>query len=177
MAKSATAGEMRTRIRICSVTKQAVAGHEVPVPANVFADESRASMPTPSLSFLGQIIEYTGTTTEIEPIYTQYQLYKCVSDGAETPVYSWELQPLARCKWINAHGSDAFENHRLQLGQTATLTMRYSSLITPTCVLWKESETGTTDFPLLNSWEIVSFDDVEDRHQFLEIVVKRKVVA
>ena len=177
MAKSVTSGEMRTRIRVCAVTKSVVAGHEIPVPINVFADTSHTTMPTPSLTLLGQIIEYKGVTTETPPIYTQYKLYECVSDSGETPTYSWELLTPVRCKWVNAHGSDAFENHRQELGQMATITMHYSSLITPMCILWREEETGTTEFPLMNSWEIISIDDVEDRHIFLEIVVKRKVVA
>lgn len=44
-------------------------------------------MPTPSETELGNIIQYIGPTTEN---YTQGYFYKCVSDGADPAVYSWE---------------------------------------------------------------------------------------
>ncbi len=84
---------------------------------------------------------------------------------------------VAWCKWVNSHGKDVYENQRLALGQVATLTMRYSPLVTQKCILWRDGETGTPAVPTLNAWEIVSIDDVEQRHQYLEITVKRKVVA
>lgn len=177
MAKKAIAGELRTPIRIVLPGITVVNGYEKKTMKNVFAEKSYASMPSASSALLGQIAEYTGATTETAPIYTQYSLYKCVSDGGEIPVYSWRLLPPTSCKWVNAHGRDVYENQRLTLGQVATLTMRYSPKITPKCILWQGSEAGTDEVPDLNSWEVVSMDDVENRHQFLEITVKRKVVA
>ena len=44
-------------------------------------------MPTASISNLGDIIQYTGTTNST---YTNGYFYKCVSDGQEPATYSWE---------------------------------------------------------------------------------------
>ena len=49
-----------------------------------------STMPTASVDNLGKIVQYTGTTTTTAPIYTNGHFYKCVSDGAVTPTYSWE---------------------------------------------------------------------------------------
>ena len=49
-----------------------------------------STMPTASVDNLGDIVQYTGTTTTSSPIYTNGYFYKCVSDGASTPTYSWE---------------------------------------------------------------------------------------
>lgn len=125
MAKAAMTGEMRTRIKVFSITTTKDAeGYDIETLTNVF--------------------------------------------GAGSYV---------KCKWVNSHGNDVYENQRLELGQVATITMRYTSLITPTCIIWHETEAGTVAFPRLNSWDVISLNNVEDRRQFLEIVVKRKVVA
>lgn len=46
-----------------------------------------STMPTASASNEGQIVQYIGTTTND---YTNGYFYQCVSDGEETPTYSWE---------------------------------------------------------------------------------------
>ena len=46
-----------------------------------------STMPTASASNLDKIVQYTGTT---DSTYTNGYFYKCVSDGASTPTYSWE---------------------------------------------------------------------------------------
>ena len=49
-----------------------------------------ATLPTASADELGKIYQYIGATTSVAPIYTNGYFYKCVSDGAVTPTYSWE---------------------------------------------------------------------------------------
>jgi len=49
-----------------------------------------STMPTASAENLGQIVQYTGTNTGTAPIYLNSHFYKCVSDGASTPTYSWK---------------------------------------------------------------------------------------
>ena len=44
------------------------------------------TMPTASADLVGTIVQYVGTTTAN---YTNGYFYKCVSDGAVTPTYSW----------------------------------------------------------------------------------------
>ncbi|MEN6594697.1 MAG: head-tail adaptor protein [Clostridiaceae bacterium] len=72
-----------------------------------------------------------------------------------------------RCHWSNAHGTEAFENLRLELGEIATITMRYSSLVAVKCLIYYGSD----------AWEVVSIDNIEQRNRWLEIKVKRVVVA
>ena len=75
------------------------------------------------------------------------------------------------CKWVTAHGSEAMENMRLNLEQTATLTTRYMPKITV------QSRCRRKDDPAGQEWEIVNLNDVEGRHKTLEIYVRRVVKA
>ena len=72
-----------------------------------------------------------------------------------------------RVKWVNAHGTEVYESMRLDLKEPATLTGRYSQLITPQCRITKDGE----------PYEIISVDNVENRNQWLEIKVQRVVSA
>lgn len=47
-----------------------------------------SEMPTASEDYVTKVIQYVGNTTET---YTQGCFYVCVSDGAATPTYSWNL--------------------------------------------------------------------------------------
>lgn len=118
MAKSARAGEMRTRITVKLPTKT--------INENGFAQE------------------------------------------ADIPVFADKVW----CKWVWQHGTEVFENMRLNLGQVATITMPFTDKITPRCRIWREGETGAD-----KAWEIVSIDNVEEARRFLEIKVRRDVKA
>ena len=72
-------------------------------------------------------------------------------------------------KWVNAHGTEVYQSMNLDLREPATLTGRYSSLITPQCRITKVGDP--------EPYEIISIDDVENRHQWLEIKVQRMVSA
>lgn len=69
-------------------------------------------------------------------------------------------------KWVNAHGTEVLTGMQLQLKEPATITMRYSPKVNKRCLVYK----GTDPAP----YEIISVDDVEDRHRWLEIKVQRK---
>ena len=73
------------------------------------------------------------------------------------------------CKWVTAHGSEAMEEMRLNLEQTATLTTRYTPKITVRSRCRKKGDG--------QKWEIVNINDVEGRHKTLEIYVRRVVKA
>lgn len=85
----------------------------------------------------------------------------------EKPLFSKTVA----CKWVTAHGSEALENMRLNLEQTATLTTRYTPQITV------QSRCRRKDDPTGQEWEIVNVNDVEGRHKTLEIYVRRVVKA
>ena len=121
MAKSALAGEMRTRVTI----KKLVTGEH--------------------------------TDSEGNPIEEWQDVF-----GA--PVW---------CKWVYAHGDEVFEGMRLNLGQLATITMRYTPKVDERCRIWKGNDEQDDD----HAWEVVSINDPEDQHKFLDIELKRAVVA
>ena len=77
------------------------------------------------------------------------------------------LETLA--KWVNVHGSEAFSDSMLKLTQPATLTIRYSDLVHDDQLVYK----GDDPVP----FEIISSDDVEERHEWMEIHVRKLVSA
>lgn len=76
---------------------------------------------------------------------------------------------VVRVKWVNAHGSDAFIALQMKLREPATITCRYSPKITPELLVYRSSDP--------KPYEIISIDNVEERNQWLEIKVQRKVKA
>lgn len=72
-------------------------------------------------------------------------------------------------KWVNAHGTDVFEAMTLQINEPATITMRYSPLITPDLLVYKAGDP--------TPYEVISVDNVEERNTWLEIKVKRREAA
>lgn len=123
MAKSASAGELRTRIYVRKRTKD-VDGEGVAL----HAQEESVFPPGP--------------------------------DGSERV---WH------CKWVNAYGSEVFTAMQMQVQELATLTMRYSPQIAPDHLIYRVGDPAP--------YEIISVNDVEDRHKWLEIKVKRGVAA
>lgn len=81
----------------------------------------------------------------------------------------WEAGPKTYCKWVNAHGTEALEASRLRLGELATLTLRYLPGVTTRCKIMREADADLYD--------VISVDDVENRHAWLEIKVQRGVPA
>ena len=73
------------------------------------------------------------------------------------------------CKWVNAHGTEVFSAMQLQIREPATLTMRYSPLISADMLVYK----GRDSRP----YEIISVNNVEDCGKWLEIKVQRKGAA
>lgn len=73
------------------------------------------------------------------------------------------------CKWVNAYGSEVFIAMQAQVKEPATLTMRYSPLIQPDHLIYRVGD------PV--PYEIISINDVEARHTWLEIKVQRRRAA
>lgn len=74
-----------------------------------------------------------------------------------------------RCKWANAWGREVYDARQAGVTEPATLTLRYSPKITATCTVYR----GEDPRP----YEVISVNDVENRHAWLEIKVQRKVAA
>ena len=66
-------------------------------------------------------------------------------------------------KWINVHGQEAWIASSVQASAAATVLIRYTSQVDPTCVVEKEGQ----------YYEIVSLDDIQNRHEYIELKVKR----
>lgn len=77
---------------------------------------------------------------------------------------------VAWCQWKNAHGTEELINKQMGLGEIATLRLRYSPKIMPTCRLRKIAEPNLW-------WEVISVDNIGERGVWLEIKVKRGVAA
>jgi SPP1 family predicted phage head-tail adaptor len=85
------------------------------------------------------------------------------SDGYPTETETAILA--TKCKWVNVHGTEVFTAMQQQLKEPATITVRYSALINQRLLVYK----GTDPEP----YQVISIDDVEDRHRWLEIKVQR----
>ena len=65
-------------------------------------------------------------------------------------------------KWTNVHGQEAWIASSVQAKSAATVLIRYISQIDPTCVVEKEGQ----------FFEIVSLDDIQNRHEYIELKVQ-----
>ena len=94
------------------------------------------------------------------------------SEEEETSAIGYDAQGKEiayHCKWVNAYGSEVFAAQQLQLRESATLTMRYSPKIKIDQLIYKVGDP--------EPWEIISINDVEDRHCWLEVKVGRREAA
>lgn len=105
-----------------------------------------------------------GKTFNPGQLRTQVTLKRrTVSDvgGFQIPSYTTVAQVWAR--WNNAHGSEVWAADAAGASRPATVVIRYRADIDATCAVDKSG--------LL--FEIVSLDDIEERHEYIELKVKR----
>ena len=88
---------------------------------------------------------------------------------AETETALFGGKPVM-CKWVNAHGTEVWAQAQQEVRDRAALTLRYSPELTDETLL---AYRAGDDKP----YEIVSCDDVENRHAWIELTVQRKVSA
>ena len=74
------------------------------------------------------------------------------------------------CKWVNAHGTEVWAQAQQEVRDRATLTLRWSPALTDETLLCCRAGDNVP-------FEIVSADDVENRHEWIELTVQRKVSA
>lgn len=72
------------------------------------------------------------------------------------------------CLWVNAYGNERLEAYKIGLKEPATVTMRYSPLITATCRILKDN-----GMP----FSVISVNDVGNHHEWLELKVTRGAEA
>lgn len=91
------------------------------------------------------------------------------AEGFNTRAYEDLFPGAVWCKWEWERGTETFENERQRLEERAVITMRYSNKPAPRCVLWKDKET--------EPWEVVSINDIDERHRWMQLTLKRSVKA
>jgi SPP1 family predicted phage head-tail adaptor len=80
--------------------------------------------------------------------------------GFQTPT----LTTLATvsAKWVNVHGSEVWAANAVNAMRAATVTIRYRDDIDETCVVVLDGE----------NYEITSMDDIQQRHEYIEMKVQ-----
>lgn len=87
------------------------------------------------------------------------------SDGYPTETEVDVFGAPVMCAWVNVHGNEVFTAMQMQLREPATLTTRYSPLINQKMLIYKGDDP--------DPYEVISVDDVDERHVWLEIKVQR----
>jgi SPP1 family predicted phage head-tail adaptor len=96
-----------------------------------------------------------------QSIQLQSRTVSIETGGFQKP--TWTTVAMVWAKWVNVHGAEVWTANSVEAEQAATVMIRYRSGIDTTCALLKGSD----------RFEIVSIDDIQERHEFLEIKVKR----
>ena len=65
--------------------------------------------------------------------------------------------------WVNVHGNEVWAAQSNQAMQAATVLIRYRSDVNLQCAVQKGSQ----------RYEIVSMDDLREKHEYIELKVKR----
>lgn len=91
------------------------------------------------------------------------------SEGFNTREYKDLFAKRVWCKWEWERGTETFENERQRLEERAVITMRYSDKVDQRCVVLREGEK--------EPWDVIATNDVDDRHRWLRITLKRSVKA
>jgi SPP1 family predicted phage head-tail adaptor len=81
--------------------------------------------------------------------------------GAQSPTYANLDSP--RVKWVNAHGQEQVTSEATKSVQRATVTRRYNASVTETTSVVKDGV----------RWQVISVDDIQNRHEYMELVVER----
>lgn len=84
------------------------------------------TLPIASSNEVGNIYQYTGTTTQD---YTHSYIYECVSDGGDPAVYSWIVSPTFEVKEIDEVGKFEYDGQNNILGEYFNL---YEDIVDPT---------------------------------------------
>ena len=72
-------------------------------------------------------------------------------------------------KWVNAHGTESTNALQLAVKDIATITMRYSPLITEKLIVYKIGDSVP--------FEVKSVDNVKEKNEWMELKVQRSVPA
>lgn len=91
-------------------------------------------------------------------------------DGFNTREYKDVFGHAIWCKWEWERGTETFESAKQRLMERAVITIRPDVRINERCVAERVDKPGIF-------WEIISVMDIEDKHRWAEVTLKRSVVA
>jgi len=93
---------------------------------------------------------------------------KAITTGTgsfQTEIYS--TIAVVWAKWVGVHGSEAWSASMINAQRAATVMIRYRDDVDETCVVVLGSDI----------YEITSMDDIHQRHEYLELKVKKVVTG
>jgi len=76
---------------------------------------------------------------------------------------NWSAITTVKAKWINAHGNESRQAAIQDVASPATVLIRYQAGLDTTCAVSKDGV----------RYEIVSVDDIQERHEYMELIVRR----
>jgi SPP1 family predicted phage head-tail adaptor len=88
---------------------------------------------------------------------------RTVSDTGGFQVPSHVTIATVWARWNNLHGSEVWAADATGAIEPATAVIRYRTDVDATCAVEKDGKL----------YEIVSIDDIEDRHEYIELKLKR----
>jgi SPP1 family predicted phage head-tail adaptor len=108
----------------------------------------------------------SGTPTNPGQMRTSIILQKrtTTSDDGGFMIPAWEDIATVWAKWVNVHGSEVWAAQTAQAAQPATVTIRYRDDVDSTCAVLK----GDTRYEIVGSP-----DDIQERHEYIEMKVQR----
>jgi SPP1 family predicted phage head-tail adaptor len=92
-------------------------------------------------------------------ITLQKQTVSVETGGFQRPVYVTLGDVWAR--WTNVHGSEVWASQLVEAQAPATVLIRYRADVDQTCIALLDGKV----------YEIVSIDDIQNRHEYLELKV------
>jgi SPP1 family predicted phage head-tail adaptor len=98
--------------------------------------------------------------------------------GFQTPRYTTLATVWA--KWVNVHGQETWLAQTAQAEQAATVTIRYRSGVDATIAIAKGTYSVTNALPSVFTggvFDLVSFDDIQEGHRYIEMKLKRVMEA
>lgn len=84
------------------------------------------------------------------------------TDAGGFPIRTLTTLATVWAKWVNVHGSEVWAASTVNAMRAATVTIRYLAGIDETCVIVLDGE----------NYEIISMDDIQQRHEYIELKVQ-----
>ena len=110
-------------------------------------------------------MDLNGKVTNPGEMHTRISLQERVTAAGDGGFIqqSWSTIASVWARWTNVHGSEVWAAQSVQAQQPATVLIRYRAGLDTTCAVLMGSE----------RFEIVSIDDIQERHEYLELKVQR----